>query len=77
MKCIAVIREISNYIDGELEPELKQELERHLENCEECRLVVDQTRRTVQIFCGSELVELPKEIQERLQQALRSSLKRK
>ncbi len=44
MNCQGVIREISNYIDGELELSAKRELEGHLEECEECKMVVDQTR---------------------------------
>ena len=56
MNCKGVIRELSNYIDGDLDPTLKQELERHLEHCEDCTMVVDQTRKTIRIFSGAEAV---------------------
>lgn len=71
MNCEGVIHELSNYIDGELEPAVQQELERHLADCEECCLIVVQTRKTVEIFCDSEPVELPKEVSARLREALR------
>ena len=74
MNCNSVIRELSNYIDGELEPAVRQELEQHLEHCEECKIVVDQTKLTVEIFCDSELVELPSDVKSRLHEALRRKI---
>ena len=70
MNCKGVIREISNYIDGELDLLVKQELERHLEHCEDCKMVVDQTRLTVNVFCGSKPVELSSDVKSRLHEAL-------
>ena len=77
MNCKGVIREISNYIDGDLELPAKQELERHLEHCGECNLVVNQTRLTVEIFCDSKPIELPGEVKSRLHDALRRKLSEK
>jgi len=77
LNCKNVIREISSYIDGELDLAIKRELERHLEDCEECKMVVDQTKLTVDIFCDSEPVELPVEIQSRLHEALRRKISEK
>ena len=71
MNCKSVIRELSKYLDGELEQAVKQELEQHLEHCEDCKMVVDQTKLTVDIFCDSEPVELPPDVQTRLHEALR------
>jgi anti-sigma factor RsiW len=77
LNCQSVIREISNYIDGDLDLAMKQELEGHLEDCEECKMVVDQTKLTVEIFCDSKLVELPADVKSRLHDALRRKLKEK
>ena len=74
MNCKGVIREISNYIDGDLDLAMKQELERHLEHCEDCKMVVDQTRLTVEVFCDSKPVELPADVKSRLHGALRRKL---
>jgi anti-sigma factor RsiW len=74
LNCDAVIREISNYIDGDLALSLRQELERHFEHCEECNLVVIQTRLTVEIFCDSKPAELPPDIKSRLHEALRRKM---
>ena len=77
MNCKGVIREISNYIDGELELTMKQELERHLQHCEDCKMVVDQTKLTVEIFCDSKQVDLPREVKSRLHEALRRKIREK
>ena len=77
MNCEATIREISNYIDGELEPSVKQEIERHLDHCQDCKLVVDQTKLTVDIFCDAKPVELPADVQSRLHEALRRKFSEK
>jgi anti-sigma factor RsiW len=71
VNCQDVIRELSEYLDGELSPEARRELEEHLRDCRECQLVVDQTRMTVEIFCDSQPVPLPQDVQMRLREALR------
>jgi anti-sigma factor RsiW len=74
LNCDGVIREISNYIDGELALPARQEMERHLEHCGDCLLVVQQTRLTVEVFCDEELVELPADVKARLQAALKRKM---
>jgi hypothetical protein len=74
VNCDAVIREISNYIDGELEPPMRQELEHHLHGCKFCSLTVDQTRLTVQLFCEEREVELPADVKSRLHEGLKKKL---
>ena len=74
MNCKGVIRELSNYIDGDLDPVVKQELERHLEHCEDCTMIVDQTKKSIEILCDSRPVELPLEVHSRLHTALRKKL---
>ncbi len=77
MNCKGVIREISDYIDGELELPVRLELESHLEHCGDCKMVVDQTRLTVDVFCDSKPVELPADVKFRLHDALRRKLHEK
>ena len=75
MNCQDVIHELSNYIDGDLDAALKKELESHLKDCRDCRLVVDQTKKTIEIFCDSEPIELPGELRNRLHDAVRRKMK--
>jgi anti-sigma factor RsiW len=66
MRCRQVIDKISEYIDGELDPELTRELQRHLAHCEDCRIVVDTTNKTVAIFNHADPAALPDDVRERL-----------
>lgn len=77
MNCRSVIRELSNYLDGELGPDVIAEVERHLEHCEDCRLVVDTTKKTIQIYCNSDPLPLPEDVRDRLHAALATRLKRR
>ncbi|MGB6596425.1 MAG: zf-HC2 domain-containing protein [Candidatus Acidiferrum sp.] len=75
MNCEDIIHELSTYIDGDLDASMKRELEQHLEDCHECKLVVDQTKKTIQIFCDCQPVELPGDVRNRLHEALRRKFK--
>jgi anti-sigma factor RsiW len=77
LNCQSCMRELSSYIDGELELAIRQELERHLEHCEDCVLILDQTKKSIEIICGSEPLPLPAELHFRLHAALREKLGRK
>jgi len=70
VNCKNIIRELSNYLEDALDQPLKSSIEHHLEGCEDCRIVVDTTKHTVQIFCNSEPAPLPEETRARLRDAL-------
>lgn len=74
MNCKSVIRELSNYIDGDLDAAMRQELERHLGHCEDCTIIVDQTKKSIEILCGCQAVALPTDVRSRLHAALRKRL---
>ncbi len=76
MNCRSVVRELSNYLDGELDAGLVAEVERHLNHCEDCRVVVDTTKKTIEIFCNSTPLPLPEDVRNRLHQALEKRLRR-
>jgi anti-sigma factor RsiW len=77
LNCRDAINEISNFIDGDLGAALKRELEHHFAECEECRLVVVQTQKTIEIFVESESKphDLPLDVQTRLHDRLRKKLR--
>ena len=74
MKCKDVIREISEYLNGNVDPGLVAELQHHLEKCEDCRIVVDTTKKTIDVYCNSEPAPLAEDVRERLHAALRKKL---
>ena len=65
--CEQLLGSLSSYIDGDLSPELCQELEKHLEGCEDCRIVLNTTKRTIDLVHSPvEKPELPDDVRERL-----------
>ncbi len=66
--CKHLLGSLSEYIDGELEARLCAELEEHLEGCEDCRVVVNTLRKTVELYRQAEPVDdtLPNAVRERL-----------
>ena len=45
--CRRMLGELSKYLDGEASEELCAEIEQHMANCEDCRIVVDTLGKTV------------------------------
>lgn len=70
MNCRSIVKELSNYLDEALDTTLKDSIEKHLEHCDDCRLVVDTTKKTIQIYCNSEPAPLPEDTKMRLREAL-------
>lgn len=75
MKCKAIVIELTNYLDGALDSALRLSIEQHLEKCKDCRLVVDTTKKTIEIFCNSEPIPLPSDVRQRLHDALEKRLR--
>ena len=65
--CENLLGSLSEYIDGELSPELCQEIEKHLAGCENCRVVLNTTRRTIDLVHSPiEKSDIPEDVRERL-----------
>ena len=70
------MKELSNYLDEALDSTLKDSIEEHLGHCDDCRVVVDTTKKTIQIYCNSEPAPLPEDTKLRLREALVKHLRR-
>jgi predicted anti-sigma-YlaC factor YlaD len=75
VNCRNIVKELSNYLDEALDSTLKASIEKHLANCEDCKVVVDTTRQTIQIYCNSEPAPLPEDTRQRLRDALKRRLR--
>jgi len=66
-QCEKLLGSLSDYIDGELQAELCSLIERHLQQCDNCRIVVNTLRKTVELYRQtSGPAELPGSVRERL-----------
>lgn len=65
--CKELLSTLGDYVDGDLSPELCLELERHMKNCQRCRVVVDTLRKTVELYHETaEETHLPADVRQRL-----------
>lgn len=65
--CVNLLGSLSEYIDGELTPELCAEIEKHLAGCEDCRAVLNTTKRTIDlVHAPIENPVMPNDVRERL-----------
>jgi anti-sigma factor (TIGR02949 family) len=72
--CMHVWREISNYIDGEVDPELRKRMEEHFKGCEHCAAVLDGTNNVLRLVGDGRQFELPTGFSERLRKRLEKDL---
>jgi hypothetical protein len=68
--CYQVRRELSDYIEGDLTPELRVQIEDHLERCRHCTAVYDGMKNIVRLLGDEKAIELPKGFSERLYRRL-------
>lgn len=65
--CKELLWSLSAYIDGDLSPEFCRELEQHLAGCNDCRVVLNTTKRTIDLVHSPiEKPDLPEDVRERL-----------
>ena len=69
--CKDVMREISNYLNGDVDEAFKEELRTHLNKCQHCQVVFDTTRKTIELYCDGELFPLPDAVRTRLHAVIR------
>jgi anti-sigma factor (TIGR02949 family) len=66
ISCLEVWREVSNFIDGEIDPELRARMEAHFKACAHCSAVLDGTRNVVKLVADGVEYDLPEGFSQRL-----------
>ncbi len=70
-QCQHLLSLLSDYVDGEARADVCAEIERHLESCDNCRIVVDSLRKTISMYqTEADTQALPGEVRERLYRCL-------
>jgi Putative zinc-finger/TAT (twin-arginine translocation) pathway signal sequence len=68
--CQEVWREISNYLDGEIESGLRAAIDEHVRGCQRCAAVLDGTRNVIQLYGDERMLEVPLGFSQRLHRRL-------
>lgn len=72
--CKKVIDSLSEYLDGDIRAELRQQIAEHLRGCANCSAVYDSTRKVLIITGDERVFEIPAGFSERLHKFLDESL---
>jgi predicted anti-sigma-YlaC factor YlaD len=71
INCVEFLETLSDYVDGILGDALCKEIETHMENCEDCRVVVDTLKKTIYLYHEtSAKITIPLNVRERLFRSL-------
>jgi len=70
LTCKEFLQELNQYLDEDIDAELRAKLEAHVNNCPNCFVIFDTTRRTVQVYKGMEPQVMPNDVHARLMSAL-------
>lgn len=60
--CDEFFAEFADYLENQVSPEVRQELELHLSQCRACHVLYDSTRKTIKIVSESDSFELPDKV---------------
>ena len=74
VSCEYVWHEISNYLDGELDPASRAAMEEHLRGCKHCTAVLQGMRNVVQLYGDERMVEVPMGFSHRLHRRLEENM---
>ncbi len=66
ISCLEVWREISNFLDGEVDAELRARMEAHFKGCAHCSAVLDGTRNVVRLVGDGIEYQMPAGFSKRL-----------
>ena len=76
MTCTDFLSQLTDYFDGQISPELLEEVRAHTASCRHCEVVLDTTRQTISVYRDHEVYEVSTEFRERLHAAIMARCKK-
>jgi len=68
--CKEFLQELNEFLDETIDPETKKHWQDHVNECPNCFVIVDTTKKTLQVYKGMEPQPIPNDVKSRLWQAL-------
>jgi hypothetical protein len=69
--CTEFLAILDDVIDESIAAETRIEIETHLKKCGHCEVVLNTTRKTIEIYQCHEIYELPSDVSTRLHSAIK------
>ncbi len=74
LTCKQFLLELNDYLDPNGDPAMKCHLEKHVTECPNCFVIVDTTKKTLQVYKGLEPQTIPEDVKSRLWKALEKKM---
>lgn len=74
--CEEFFAEFADYMENQVSPEVRQELELHLSQCRACHVLYDSSSKTVKIVTESNSFELPHNVSESMIERVMAELRK-
>ena len=74
LTCKELLNGLSDYVDGTLEEDVRRHLDQHVAECPDCWVIVDTTKKTIQIYKGMEPQPITPALHARLMKALEKKM---
>lgn len=74
ISCKEFLNELNEYLDDLVDPATKQHWQAHVDECPNCFVIVDTTKKTLQVYKGMQEQEVPGDVKRRLIQALEKKM---
>jgi anti-sigma factor RsiW len=70
LTCKEFFQELSDYLDENVDAEVRAQLEAHILECPNCWVISDTTKKTIRIYRGMDPHPIPADVESRLMAAL-------
>ena len=77
LTCKQFLRELNDYLDDSVSEEMKGHWQKHVDECPNCFVIVDTTKKTLHVYRGTEPKEIPADVESRLLKALERKMAEK
>ncbi|MGB9361776.1 MAG: zf-HC2 domain-containing protein, partial [Candidatus Sulfotelmatobacter sp.] len=73
VNCEQVWREISSYVDGDVDAALRASMDEHFQACKRCASILAGTRNVVRLYGDERMLEVPAGFSRRMEKRLAKS----
>jgi len=73
VNCERIWQEISNYLEGDVDENLRTAMDAHFAECNQCKSVLEGSRNVVQLYGDERMIDVPLGFSYRLQRRLEES----
>ena len=74
LTCKEFMQELSDYLDATVDAELRRKLEVHISECPNCFVILDTTKKTIEVYKGVQPQPIPAEVHARLMRAVEKKM---